>query len=90
MSQSQELSLDDASLAKVLLDSIDKTLGDPGIAKMDDRIEALDLGSLQFIQFVVLLEHRLNVEFADEMLNFRRFVTLQDVLDYVKILRSRK
>jgi acyl carrier protein len=58
----------------------------PADVSLDDRLEDLGFESLRFVQLVVLLETSLNVEFADERLDYRGFERVRDVLAYVQSL----
>ena len=58
----------------------------PADVSLDDRLEDLGFESLRFVQLVVLLETSLNVEFADERLDYRGFERIRDVLAYVESL----
>ena len=58
----------------------------PADVSLNDRLDDLGFDSLRFIQLVVLLETWLNVEFADERLDYRSFERVRDVLAYVESL----
>ena len=44
----------------------------------------LELGSFQFIGFVVQLENHFDIEFEDEMLGLGSFNSIDDICDYIQ------
>ena len=73
---------------EVLLKRIGTTIGQQNHASVGDRLVDVGIDSLRFIQLVVQLEHDLDIEFADENLDYRRFERIRDVLQYLEELVS--
>ena len=74
----------------MLLECVRKSIGQPGSRSLDDLLVELGFDSLRFIQLIVQLENALGIEFADDMLNYRHFERIGDVLRYLESLLSEK
>lgn len=51
-----------------------------------DRLEAMGVNSMNFIQLMVSLEDTLGVALEDAQLNVKRYETLEDVIAYIESL----
>lgn len=51
---------------------------------MDDNLNDVGLNSLMFIKMVVTIEDTFDFIFDDEMLDYHRYQTLQDISDYIQ------
>jgi acyl carrier protein len=51
---------------------------------MDQKITEIGFNSIIFIKMVVFIEDAFQFEFDDEMLNYNRYETLQNISDYIR------
>lgn len=51
---------------------------------MDQKINEIGFNSILFIKMVVSIEDAFQFEFDDEMLNYNRYETLQNISDYIR------
>lgn len=51
---------------------------------MDENLENIGFNSLIFVKLVVTIEDTFQFTFDDEMLDYKRYETLQDILDYIQ------
>lgn len=51
---------------------------------MDENLENIGFNSLIFVKLVVSIEDTFQFTFDDEMLDYNRYKTLQDISDYIQ------
>ncbi len=71
-------------MEEVLLDCIRRSAAYLGSASLEDRLIDAEIDSLRFIQLVVLLENKLELEFEDKKLNSAEFERFGDILSYMQ------
>lgn len=50
---------------------------------IQNKVEAVGFDSFKFIKFVVMAEDVCGIEFEDEFLDYHRFETIKDIIDYI-------
>lgn len=52
--------------------------------RVDETLAAFGLNSVEFVKLVVMLENEFGFEFDNEHLDFAKFSTIRDIVDYVE------
>ncbi len=52
--------------------------------RLDETLAAFGLNSVEFVKLVVKLEKEFGFEFDNEHLDFAKFSTIRDIVDYIE------
>ncbi len=52
--------------------------------RLDETLAAFGLNSVEFVKLVVMLEKEFGFEFDNEHLDFAKFSTIRDIVDYIE------
>jgi len=72
-----------------ILEQIDMQI-ELSVDAVDLKLSEMDMNSVDFIQMLILIEEKFNIEIPDEYLDINKFNTLMEIETLVKELIERK